>query len=88
MVEKLKGIAASDGVAVAKAYLLVQPDLSFSKVSVSDTDAEEKRLDEALAKSQKLSVVIVSDLARKIVQLVRSYLSVQLVSVRPSLLSN
>ena len=50
MVEKLKGIAASDGVAVAKAYLLVQPDLSFSKVSVSDTDAEEKRLDEALAK--------------------------------------
>jgi len=47
MVEKLKGIAASDGVAVAKAYLLVQPDLSFSKVSVSDTDAEEKRLDEA-----------------------------------------
>lgn len=53
MVEKLKGIAASDGVAVAKAYLLVQPDLSFSKVSVSDTDAEEKRLDEALAKSTK-----------------------------------
>ena len=51
MVEKLKGIAASDGVAVAKAYLLVQPDLSFSKVSVSDIDAEEKRLDEALAKS-------------------------------------
>lgn len=51
MVEKLKGIAASDGVAIAKAYLLVQPDLSFSKVSVSDTDAEEKRLDEALAKS-------------------------------------
>ncbi len=26
MVEMLKGIAASDGVAVAKAYLLVQPD--------------------------------------------------------------
>ena len=59
MVEKLKGIAASDGVAVAKAYLLVQPDLSFSKVSVSDTDAEEKRLDEALAKStQDLLFVI------------------------------
>ena len=28
MTEMLKGIAASDGVAVAKAYLLVQPDLS------------------------------------------------------------
>ncbi|EAC5424554.1 phosphoenolpyruvate--protein phosphotransferase, partial [Listeria monocytogenes] len=43
--------AASDGVAVAKAYLLVQPDLSFSKVSVEDTAAEEARLDDALAKS-------------------------------------
>lgn len=51
MVEMLKGIAASDGVAVAKAYLLVQPDLSFSKVNVEDTAAEEARLDEALAKS-------------------------------------
>ena len=29
MTEMLKGIAASDGVAVAKAYLLVQPDLSL-----------------------------------------------------------
>ncbi|MGM0123842.1 phosphoenolpyruvate-protein phosphotransferase [Enterococcus sp. AZ194] len=51
MVEMLKGIAASDGVAVAKAYLLVQPDLSFSKVTVEDTAAEETRLDNALAKS-------------------------------------
>ena len=47
----LKGIAASDGVAVAKAYLLVQPDLSFNKTSVEDTDAEATRLDDALAKS-------------------------------------
>lgn len=47
----LKGIAASDGVAVAKAYLLVQPDLSFSKTTVEDTSAEEARLDGALAKS-------------------------------------
>ena len=51
MVEMLKGIAASDGVAVAKAYLLVQPDLSFNKISVEDTEAEEKRIDDALAKS-------------------------------------
>ena len=47
----LKGIAASDGVAVAKAYLLVQPDLSFSKTTVEDTAAEETRLDAALLKS-------------------------------------
>ena len=51
MSEMLKGIAASDGVAVAKAYLLVQPDLSFNKTSVEDTDAEATRLDNALAKS-------------------------------------
>ncbi|SJZ80990.1 phosphoenolpyruvate--protein phosphotransferase [Pilibacter termitis] len=51
MTEMLKGIAASDGVAVAKAYLLVQPDLSFEKVSVEDTEAEKARLDDALAAS-------------------------------------
>ena len=38
MTEMLKGIAASDGVAVAKAYLLVQPDLSFETVTVEDTN--------------------------------------------------
>ena len=53
MVEKLKGIAASDGIAVAKAYMLVQPDLSFSKKVITDTDAEAKRLDDALAESIK-----------------------------------
>ncbi len=45
MTEMLKGIATSDGVAVAKAYLLVQPDLSFETVTVEDTNAEEARLD-------------------------------------------
>ena len=30
---------------------LVQPDLSFNKTSVEDTDAEATRLDDALAKS-------------------------------------
>ncbi|MFV0559158.1 MAG: phosphoenolpyruvate--protein phosphotransferase [Enterococcus sp.] len=53
MIDTLKGIAASDGVAVAKAYLLVQPDLAFTKVSVEDTAAEEKRLDDALEQSTK-----------------------------------
>ena len=58
MTEMLKGIAASDGVAVAKAYLLVQPDLSFETVTVEDTSAEEARLDAALAASQdELSVI-------------------------------
>ena len=58
MTKMLKGIAASDGVAVAKAYLLVQPDLSFETVSVSDTDVEEARLDAALAASKdELSII-------------------------------
>lgn len=52
MSEHLKGIAASDGVAVAKAYLLVQPDLSFTKKSVDDYKKEQSRLDEALKQSQ------------------------------------
>ncbi|WP_071131388.1 phosphoenolpyruvate--protein phosphotransferase [Enterococcus timonensis] len=51
MSDTLKGIAASDGVAVAKAYMLVQPDLSFNKKSVTDTDSELKRLDDALTQS-------------------------------------
>jgi len=58
MTKMLKGIAASDGVAVAKAYLLVQPDLSFETNTVEDISAEEARLDAALAASQdELSVI-------------------------------
>ena len=58
MTKMLKGIAASDGVAVAKAYLLVQPDLSFETVTVEDISAEEARLDAARAASQdELSVI-------------------------------
>ena len=58
MTEMLKGIAASDGVAVAKAYLLVQPDLSFETITVEDTNAEEARLDVALEASQnELSLI-------------------------------
>ena len=58
MTKMLKGIAASDGVAVAKAYLLVQPDLSFETISVEDTNAEEARLDAALEASQnELSLI-------------------------------
>lgn len=51
MTKNLKGIAASDGVATAKAYLLVQPDLSFSKSTIEDTDKEVARLHTALDQS-------------------------------------
>ncbi|MCI3872307.1 phosphoenolpyruvate--protein phosphotransferase [Lactococcus petauri] len=52
MTSMLKGIAASSGVAVAKAYLLVQPDLSFETVTVENIENEEARLDAALAAAQ------------------------------------
>lgn len=51
MTTTLKGIAASDGVAIAKAYLLVQPDLSFSKSAINDVTKETDRLQSAIAKS-------------------------------------
>ena len=51
MAEHLKGIAASDGIATAKAYLLVQPDLSFDKKTVDDPSKEIDRLKQALDQS-------------------------------------
>ena len=49
----LQGIAASDGIAIAKVYTLTEPDLSFTKISVENTDKEISRLEEALAVSTK-----------------------------------
>ena len=49
----LQGIAASDGIAIAKVYTLTEPDLSYTKISVEDTDKEISRLEEALAVSTK-----------------------------------
>ncbi len=48
MGNKLTGIAASDGFAHAKAYPLVQPDLTVSKQSVEDTEAEVERFKAAI----------------------------------------
>ncbi|GEK28300.1 phosphoenolpyruvate--protein phosphotransferase [Furfurilactobacillus siliginis] len=48
MTQKLSGIAASNGVAIASAYMLVDPDLTFEKKTVTDTDAEKQRLHAAL----------------------------------------
>jgi phosphotransferase system enzyme I (PtsI) len=51
MAKQLKGIAVSDGIAVAKAYLLVEPDLSFEKKSIENVDQEVARLTDALGQS-------------------------------------
>ncbi|MEB8126191.1 phosphoenolpyruvate--protein phosphotransferase [Staphylococcus succinus] len=48
----INGIAASDGVAIAKAYLLVEPDLSYNSEKVSDVDAEIKKFRNAIETSK------------------------------------
>lgn len=52
MGNKLTGIAASDGFAHAKAYPLVQPDLTIPKESVEDSESEIARFEEAIEKSK------------------------------------
>lgn len=48
----LQGIAASSGIAIAKAYRLVEPDLSFEKTSVENAENEISRFQEALLKAK------------------------------------
>jgi phosphotransferase system enzyme I (PtsI) len=52
MTLNIKGIAASSGIAIAKAFRLENPDLTIEKKSITDTSAEIARLDAALAKSK------------------------------------
>jgi phosphoenolpyruvate-protein phosphotransferase (PTS system enzyme I) len=47
----LKGIAASNGIAIAKAYRLVEPDLDFEKKTVTDPTGEVERFRIAIKKS-------------------------------------
>lgn len=49
----LNGIAASDGVAIAESYRLVDPDLSFDKVKITDVNAQATRLSAALVASKR-----------------------------------
>lgn len=49
MSEKITGIAASDGIGIAKAYRLVKPDLTFDKQQVKDSESEIERLTQAVA---------------------------------------
>lgn len=53
MSQVVKGIAASDGIGIAPAYLLVDPDLSYEKKTIDDPAAEYARVEAAFAKSIK-----------------------------------
>ncbi|HEI5447347.1 TPA: phosphoenolpyruvate--protein phosphotransferase [Staphylococcus aureus] len=53
MSKLIKGIAASDGVAIAKAYLLVEPDLTFDKnEKVTDVEGEVAKFNNAIEASK------------------------------------
>ncbi|WP_251553828.1 phosphoenolpyruvate--protein phosphotransferase [Neobacillus muris] len=59
----LNGIAASNGIAIAKAYRLVEPNLSFDKTTVENPSAEVERFRAAIAKA-KSELEVIRDRAK------------------------
>ncbi|MBS4192262.1 phosphoenolpyruvate--protein phosphotransferase [Bacillus sp. FJAT-49705] len=59
---EINGISVSNGIALAAAYCLVEPDLSFEKVEITHVDSEINRLKEAVAKT-KLDLEAIRDSA-------------------------
>ncbi|NLR31936.1 phosphoenolpyruvate--protein phosphotransferase [Levilactobacillus tujiorum] len=58
MSSKIMGIAASDGIGIAKAYRLVMPDLSFERKQIADVDSEIDRFKQSLhAAKQDLEII-------------------------------
>ncbi|GIO55762.1 phosphoenolpyruvate--protein phosphotransferase [Paenibacillus cineris] len=49
---KIKGIAASAGIAIARAFILEHPDYAVSRKQADDVQSELAKLDDALAKSR------------------------------------
>lgn len=49
---KISGIAASAGIAVARAFILEHPDYTITRTAVTDVDAELAKLNDALDKSR------------------------------------
>ncbi|MGN4124334.1 phosphoenolpyruvate--protein phosphotransferase [Lysinibacillus sphaericus] len=49
---EIHGIAVSEGIAFANAYCLMEPDLSFEKITITDIQAELKRFKAAVVQSK------------------------------------
>ena len=49
----IKGIGASSGIAIAKAYKLVMPDLTVTQNTVEDVAAEIKKFEDCMAETAK-----------------------------------
>ena len=65
----IKGIAASNGIAIAKAFKLIEPELTVVKATISDVEAEINLYKEALVKTteelQKIKVKAAQNLSEK-----------------------
>lgn len=64
MAKEIQGIAASSGIAIAKAFRLENPELTVEKKSVTEVEAEVARLEAALEKS-KSELEVIREHARK-----------------------
>ncbi|MGG2089526.1 phosphoenolpyruvate--protein phosphotransferase [Priestia aryabhattai] len=64
MTKEIQGIAASSGIAIAKAFRLENPELTVEKKSVTEVEAEVARLEAALEKS-KSELETIREHARK-----------------------
>ncbi len=77
---KLTGIAASDGVAIAKAFLVEEPDLSFEISKSNDSQQEKERLAKAIADSkveiEKIKAVASKSLSAEEAQVFDAHLMV------------
>ena len=77
---KLTGIAASDGIAIAKAFLVEEPDLSFEIAKSNDSQQEKERLAKAIADSkveiEKIKAVAAKSLSEEEAQVFDAHLMV------------
>ena len=49
---KLQGIGVSNGIVIAQAFLLVEPDLTVEKQKIDNPDAEKKRLQQTISEAK------------------------------------
>ncbi|AHV96529.1 phosphoenolpyruvate--protein phosphotransferase [Paenibacillus sabinae] len=75
---KISGIAASAGIAVARAFILEHPDYTIKKTAVADVEAEVAKLDQALevskAELQTIKERTLAELGEKKAEIFESHL--------------
>ncbi|AKG33984.1 phosphoenolpyruvate--protein phosphotransferase [Paenibacillus durus] len=75
---KISGIAASAGIAIARAFILEHPDYTIKKNAVTDVEAEVVKLEEALDKSKaellKIKERTLAELGEKKAEIFESHL--------------